>query len=108
MTLEYALLQTVRHGDVRNATVEGEHAPMGAEPVPTFHVLGRPGKQQLAEAQARHKHARLVDLTGLQIHPLDWISGVINFNTFSWIEIACSDRGFPVLRKLAVKLLPEV
>jgi hypothetical protein len=51
VTLEHALLQAVRHGHVRDAAVEGEHAPMTAEPVAALHVLGRPGEQQLAEAE---------------------------------------------------------
>ncbi|MGA2397147.1 MAG: hypothetical protein ABSG30_03655 [Steroidobacteraceae bacterium] len=81
---------------------------MSAEPVAAFHILRRPGKEQLAKAQARDEHVGLMDLAGLDLIPLDRIAGVIDFDPFCGLELAGGDRRLAVLRELAVKLLPEV
>ena len=81
---------------------------MTAQPVAALHVLGRPGKQQLAEAQAGDKDPGFADLAGLELDPLDRIAGVIDFDALAGRELARRDRRLPVLRELAVKLLPEV
>ncbi|MGH8306136.1 MAG: hypothetical protein ACRETG_11045, partial [Steroidobacteraceae bacterium] len=97
-----------RNCDLTAHTVKAEHAPMGSQPVAAFHVLGRPGKQQLAKAQRRDEHVGLADLSRLHLDPLERIAGVIDFDPLPRRERARRDRGFPVLRVLAVELLPEV
>jgi hypothetical protein len=93
---------------MRNASVEGEHAPVAGEPVTALHILGRPGEQQLAEAQARHKHIGFVDLSALQVDPLECIAGIINFHPLAGSKIARRDRSLSILRELAIELFPEV
>jgi len=108
MALEHALLQAVGDRHVRHAAEIGEHAPMAREPVAALHVLGRPGVEQLTEAEAGHEHPGFADLAGLDLDPLDRIAGVIDLDAFAGRELARGDGGFSVLRELAVKLLPEV
>src|SRR5215475_5650074 len=108
MTFQHALLEAVGHGHVRDATIKGEHAPMRTEPVATLHVLGRPGKEQLAEAKSRDEHISFADLSRLEIHPLDRVASVIDLYAFARLELTRRDSRFPVLRELAVKLLPEI
>src|SRR5580693_6758105 len=91
-----------------DAGVEGEHAAVTAEPVAALHVLGRARVQQLAEAEHGDKHPRLMDLAGLEVKPLDRITGVIDFNTFSRAELASGNARLAVLRELAIELLPKV
>jgi hypothetical protein len=81
---------------------------VSAEPVAAFHILRRPGKEQLAKAEPGNEHVRLVDLSGLDLVPLDRIAGVIDFDPLAGLELARGDRRLAVLRKLAVKLFPEV
>ena len=49
-----------------------------------------------------------MDLSGLDLVPLDRIAGVIDFHPFSGLELAGGDRRLAVLRELAVELFPEV
>ena len=42
------------------------------------------------------------------LDPLDRIAGVVDFDALAGLELARRDGGFPVLRELAVELLPEV
>ena len=51
MAFDDAGLQAVGNSDVTHAAVICKHPPMTAEPVTAFHVLRRPGKEQLAEAK---------------------------------------------------------
>jgi hypothetical protein len=53
------------------------------EPVTAFHVLCRPGKQQLAKAKSCDEHVGFVDFAGLDLVPLDRIAGVIDFDPFA-------------------------
>jgi hypothetical protein len=108
MTLEHALLQTIGYGHVRDAAIEGEHAPMGTEPVAALHILCRPGKQQLTEAKTCNKDVGFADLARLQVDPVDGVTGVVDFYALARLKFSRRDRRFPVLRKLAVKLLPEI
>ena len=108
MAFQHALLQAVRHRDVTDPTVEGEHASMTAEPVAALHVLGRSREQQLAEAERGDEHPRLVDLAALHLQPLDRVAGVIDLHTFTGHELARRDTRHSVLRELAVELLPKV
>src|SRR6185437_11332518 len=93
---------------MRDATVEAEHAPVAAEPVATLHVIGRPSEQQLTEAQTRHKYVGFVDLSALQVDPLERVAGVVNFYPLAGSKIARRDRGLSILRELAIELFPEV
>src|SRR5712671_94178 len=93
---------------MRDTGVEGEHAPMTAEPVAALHVLGRARVQQLTEAEHGDEHPRVMDLAGLEVKPLDRITRVIDFHPFPGSELACGDARLPVLRKLAVELLPKI
>jgi hypothetical protein len=79
MTLEHALLQTIRYGHVRDAAVEGEHAPMGTEPVAALHILCRPGKEQLTETKTCNKDVGFADLARLEFDPVDGVTGVVDF-----------------------------
>jgi hypothetical protein len=108
VALEHTLLQAVRHRHVRYATVIGEHAPVTRQPVAALHVLGRPGVEQLAEAEPGDEHPGFADLARVDIDPLDRIPGIIHLDAFTRLELACRDGGFSVLRELAVELLPEV
>ena len=83
MALEHALLETVRHQHVRHATVEREHAPVAAEPVAALHVLGGARVQQLTEAEYGDEHPGAMDLAGLEVEPLDRITGVIDFDALA-------------------------
>ena len=108
VAFEHTLFQTIRYGHMRDAAVKGEHSPVGAEPIAAFHVLSRPGEQQLTEAQARYKHIGFADLAGLHLDPLERIAGVVHFHALAGIKLARRDGGLPVLRELPVKLFPEV
>src|SRR5580658_2540400 len=108
MALEHALLQAVGHRHVRHAAVEGAHALMAVEPVAALHVIGRPGKEQLAEAKTGDEHPGFAHLTGAQIHPLDRIAGVVDLDALARCEVPGRHRRLPQLRVLAVELLPEV
>src|SRR5580692_8332125 len=104
MTFENALLQTVGYGHVWDAAVVAEHAPMGSKPIATFHILGCPSEQQVAEAEARDKHIGLADLAGLQLQPLERVAGVIDFHTLAGLKLARRDGSLSVLRELAIEL----
>src|SRR5882762_2855786 len=108
MTFDDASSQAVGDGDVGYAAVPLIHPPVTAEPVTAFHILCRPGEEQLAEAKPRDEHAGLMDLAGLDLIPFDRIAGVINFDPLCGLELAGRDGRLAVLRELAVKLLPEV
>jgi hypothetical protein len=49
-----------------------------------------------------------VDLPGLDLVPLDWIAGIIDFHPFAGLKFAGRDRRLAVLRELPIKLFPEV
>jgi hypothetical protein len=108
LTLEHALLETVRHRHRRHAAVGLVHPPVRGLPVLALHVLGGPGKQQLAETEAGDKHVGLVDLAGGQVDPLQRIASVVDLHALAGLELARGHRRLPVLRELAVKLLPEI
>src|ERR1700730_7994453 len=108
MAFDDAGLHTIGNSDVRYTAVPLIHPPVTAKPVTAFHILGRPGKEQLAKAQAGHEHIGLVDLAGLDLVPLDRVAGVIDFNALPGLELARGDGRLAVLRELAIKLLPEV
>jgi hypothetical protein len=108
MALEHPLLQAIGYRDVGHAAVVGVHAPVARQPVAALHVLGRPGEQQLAEAEPGDKDPGLADLAGLELDPLERIAGVVDLDALPGLELARRDRGGPVLRELAVELLPEV
>lgn len=108
VTLEHALLQTVRHRHRRHPTVVLVHPPVTGEPVRALHVRCCPGKGELTEAQPRDKHPGRMDLTGFDINPLDRVSRPVNFHPFSRGEIPRRHTRLTVLRELAVELLPEV
>ena len=91
-----------------NTAVKGEHPPMAIEPVAAFHILRRPRKEQLAEAQGGNEHVGFADLSGFQLDPLERIAGVIDLNTFGGHELARCDARAAVLPELTVELLPEV
>src|SRR5665213_4297592 len=93
---------------MRDAAVGGEHAAMTAEPVAILHVLRRPCVEQLAEAEHGDEHPGAMDLAGLQIKPLDRIASVIDFDPLAGGELASGDARLPVLRELAVELLPKI
>src|SRR5450631_1228507 len=108
MAFQDALLQAVRHRHVAHPAVEGEHAPVTAEPVAALHVLGRPREQQLAEAERGDEHPSLMDFAGLNLQPLDRIAGVIDLDALAGHEVPRRDARHPVLRELAVELLPKI
>ena len=108
MALDHTLFEAVRYGYVRHAAVVGEHASVRGQPVAALHVLGRPGIQQLAEAQAGDKDPGFTDLARLELHPFDRIPGVIDLDALAGLELTRRDAGFAVLRELAVELFPEV
>src|SRR5882757_1896072 len=81
---------------------------MTAEPVAALHVLGPARVQQLTEAEHGDKHPRVVDLAGLEVKPLDRVSGVIDFYAFAGGELPNGDACLAVLRELTVKLLPKI
>ena len=108
VTLEHALLEAIRHRHMRYTSVEGIHTSMAAQPIAALHILGRPGKQQLTEAKAGDKDIGLADLTGFYLDPLERVAGIIHFHALARNKLACRHRGLPVLRELAVELLPEV
>jgi hypothetical protein len=64
--------------------------------------------QQLTEAEHGDEHPRVMDLAGLEVKPFDRIAGVIDFNPFAGGELAGGDARLPVLRELAIKLLPKI
>jgi hypothetical protein len=49
-----------------------------------------------------------MDLSGLQIKPLDRIAGVIDFGALTRGELSGGDARLPILRELAVELLPKI
>lgn len=49
-----------------------------------------------------------MDLTGLDLDPLDRIAGIIDFNPLSGLELAGREGRLPVLRELTIKLFPEI
>ena len=104
VTLDDPLPQTIGHRDVGHAVVISKHASMAGDPVATLHVLRRPGKQQLAEAQAGHEHVSFVDLAGLDVVPLDRIAGVVDLDALAGLERPRGDAGFTALRELAIEL----
>jgi hypothetical protein len=53
---------------------------MTAKPVAALHVLGRPGKEQLAEAQARDKDPGFADLPAFKLDPFDRLAGVVDLD----------------------------
>lgn len=108
VTLDDSLPQTIGHRDVSHAVVIGVHASMAGDPVATLHVLRRPGKQQLTEAQAGHEHVGFVDLAALDLVPLDGIAGVVHFDALTGLERPSGDARLAVLRKLAIELFPEI
>jgi hypothetical protein len=71
-------------------------------------VLGCPGEQQLAEANACHGDPGFADLPGPDLDPFDRIARVIHFHALARLELARRDAGGPILRVLAVELPPEV
>src|SRR5258708_5957455 len=108
MAFDDAGLQAIGNGDVTDAPIIFKHPPVTAEPVAAFHILRRPGEEQLAKAKPRDEHIGLVDLTALDLVPLDRIAGIIYFDSFAGFELARRDTRLAVLRELAVELLPEV
>src|SRR5687767_8644965 len=108
MALEHGLFRAVRHRHVRYAAVKGEHASMRTEPVPALHILGGPSEQRLTEAESGDKDIRSVDLTGLQIDPLDQIASIVNFHALARLELARRDRCLSVLWELSIKMLPKI
>lgn len=108
VTFDDPLSQTIGHRDVGHAVVMSKHASMAGDPVATLHVLGRPGKQQLTEAQAGHEHVGFVDLAGLDVVPFDRIACVIDLDPLGGLERPRGDAGFTTLRELSIKLFPEV
>ena len=82
MAFDDASLQAIGNSHVRHAAVLLIHPPVTAEPVAAFHVLRRPGEEQLAKAKPRDEHVGFVDLAGLDLVPLDRIAGVIDFHPF--------------------------
>jgi hypothetical protein len=83
MAFDDAGFQAVGHSDVAGTTIIRKHPPMTAEPVTAFHVLRGPRKQQLTEAEPGDEHVGFMDLTGLDLVPLDRIAGIIDFNAFA-------------------------
>src|SRR5690554_2419818 len=49
-----------------------------------------------------------MDLACAQIDPLERVARVVHFDPLAWRELARGHRRLSVLRKLAIKLLPEV
>jgi len=82
----------VRYGHMRHAASVDKHPSVTGQPVATLHVLGRPGIQQLAEAQSCDKDPRFADLARLDLHPLDRIAGVVDFHSLARRELARRDR----------------
>jgi hypothetical protein len=78
---------------------------VATEPVTTFHVLRRPGKEQLAKTQTGDEHVSPVDLARFDLVPLDRIACVIDFHPFAGLKFSGRDRRLAVLRELAVELL---
>ena len=56
-----------------------------------LHVLGRPGEQQLTEAETGYEHPGLADLPALDLDPLDRIAGVVDLHAFARCELARGD-----------------
>lgn len=108
MAFQHTLLQAVRHRDVGDTTIEAVHASMGSEQIAALHVLGGPCKQQVTEAESRDKHVRLANLSGLQLHPLETVAGVIHFDSLTGRKLPRRDLGLSVFRELPVELLPEI
>jgi hypothetical protein len=108
MALDHTLFEAVRHGYVRHAAVVGEHPPMRGQPVAALHVLGRPGKEQLAKTQTGDKDPGFADLPGREVDPRDRVPGIVHLDAFTGLERARRDGRLPVLRELAVELFPEV
>ena len=77
---------------------------MAGDPVATPHVLGRPGKQQLTEAQAGHEHVGFVDLAGLDVVPLDRVAGIVDLDALGGLKRSRGDAGVTTLRELAIEL----
>ena len=90
------------------ATIILKHPPVTAEPIAAFHILRRPGEEQLAEAKPGDEHVGLVDLPGLDLVPLDRIAGIVNFDPFRGLEFPGGDGRLAVLRELPIKLFPEI
>src|ERR1700690_1592772 len=49
-----------------------------------------------------------MDLPGLNLVPLDRVTGIIDFNAFAGLELARGNGRFAVLRGLAIKLIPKI
>src|SRR5713226_10734249 len=108
MAFDDAGLQAVGNRDVTDATIIFKHPPVTAEPVAAFHILRRPGEEQLAEAKPGDEHVGFVDLAGLDLVPLDRTAGIIDFHPFPGLKFSGRDRRLAVLRELPIKLFPEI
>ena len=49
-----------------------------------------------------------MDLAGLDLVPLDRVTGIIDLNALPGFELARGDGRFAVLRELAIKLFPKI